>query len=312
MSDSVKKIKISSYDDLFIPSTPESFNEGTPAKITLDKLVPFPHHPFKLYQDERMQEMVSSVKANGILTPILVRPGPQPDQYEIISGHNRAEAARQAGLTEMPAIIRQMDDETAVVAMVDSNLRQREQLLPSERAFAYKMKLEAIKKQGERSDLTCGQVDHKLTSNKSRDIVADQAGESSKQIQRFIRLTQLTPDLLDLVDESKMAFNPAVAISYLNQEQQSWLYDIIKAEDCSPSLSQADRLKQLAQQGKLDQMAMKLIMSEQKPQYQQITIKQDKIAKYFPRDATTRQVEETIIKLLENWYRKRHQDHGSR
>ena len=309
MSDSVKKIKIASYDDLFNPGTPESFDEGTSAKITLDKLTPFPHHPFKLYQDERMQEMVSSVKANGILTPILVRPSSDSKSYEIISGHNRVEAARLADLTEIPAIIRQMDDETAIIAMIDSNLRQREKLFPSEKAFAYKMKLDAIRKQGERTDLTSRQLVGKL---ENADIVGESSGESGRQIQRFIRLTQLTPELLDLVDENKIAFNPAVAISYLDQEQQSWLCDIIAAEDCSPSLSQADRLKQLAQQGKLDHMAMKLIMSEPKPQYQQITIKQDKIAKYFPRDTSTKQVEEIIIKLLENWYRKRHQDHGSR
>lgn len=310
MSDSVKKIKISSYDDLFSPTAADNFDDGTPAKVTLDKLIPFPQHPFKLYQDERMQEMVASVRANGILTPILVRPNNDNKSYEIISGHNRVEAARQAGLEEMPAIIRQMDDETAIVAMIDSNLRQREQLFPSEKAFAYKMKLEAIKRQGERTDLTCGQVDHKLEANKSRDVVADQAGESSKQIQRYIRLTELIPELLDYVDQGKLAFNPAVAISYISPELQADLIDVMNIYACSPSLAQADRMKKLSQEGSLDRSAINAILSEPKPQQKQIVFKGDQVEKYFPKDTSPEQIQETIIRLLEVWYQRRNQERG--
>ena len=206
-----------------------------------------------------------------------------------------------------------MDDATATIAMIDSNLRQRERLLPSEKAYAYKMKLDAIrKKSGERSDLTSGQVDQRLSFGTSRDIVADEAGESSKQVQRFIRLTELVPQLLDLVDESKLAFNPAVAVSYLNEEQQYWLYEVMCIQECSPSLAQADRLKQLAQQGKLERSVMEAIMMEIKPQQPQIVIKHDRIAKYFPRDSTPQQIEETIVKLLESWYRKRNQEYSER
>ena len=309
MSDSVKKIKISSYDDLFNPTAADTFDDGTPAKVTLDKLIPFPQHPFKLYQDERMQEMVANVRTNGILTPILVRPTRDNKSYEIISGHNRVEAARQAGLEEMPAIIRQMDDETAIVAMIDSNLRQREQLFPSEKAFAYKMKLEAIKRQGERTDLTSGQVVPKLTKY-AREVVADEAGENYKQVSRYIRLTELIPELLDYVDQGKLAFNPAVAISYISPELQADLIDVMNIYACSPSLAQAEHLKKLSQEGSLDRSAINAILSEPKPQQKQIVFKGDQVEKYFPKDTSPEQIQETIIRLLEVWYQRRNQERG--
>ena len=309
MSDSVKKIKIASYDDLFNPISSDSFDEGTPAKVLVDQLTPFPHHPFKLYQDERMQEMVQSIRSNGVLTPILVRPSKESSGYEIISGHNRVEAAKLAGLSEVPAIIRQMDDETAIVAMVDSNLRQREKLLPSEKAFAFKMKLDAMRrKAGRPPSNNSGQLDLNYSKKQSRDLMAEQIGESGKQINRYIRLTELIPLALDCVDQGRLAFNLAVAISYLNPDQQRDLLDIINEYECSPSLSQAERLKALSQNNQLDRSAINAVMSELKPQQNQVVIKSEYISKYFPKDASSDQIQDTIIKLLEAWYRRRNQD----
>lgn len=307
MSDSVRKIKISSYDDLFTPTDSSAGESGTPLNIDVEKLVPFPHHPFKLYQEDKMQEMVQSIRNNGVLTPILVRPNAASEGYEIISGHNRVSAARLAGLGSIPAIICNLDDESAVVAMVDSNLRQRDQLLPSEKAFAFKMKLEAIKRQGQRTDLTLGQIVPKL-GKYARDIVADQAGENYKQISRFIRLTELITPLLDFVDQGHLAFNPAVAISYLTPEQQTDVLDLMNQSACSPSLSQAERLKALSQSGQLDRSAINAILGEQKPQQTQIVIKSDQISKYFPKDTSPDQIQDTIIKLLDTWYKRRNQD----
>lgn len=307
MSDSVKKIKLSSYDDLFTPDSKDNLTDGTPAQITLSKLIPFPHHPFKLYKDEQMQEMVNSVQHNGVLTPIIVRPGAEDGQFEIISGHNRVEAARLAGLTEIPAIIREMDNETAIVAMVDSNLRQRDKLLPSEKAFAYKMKLEAIKRQGKRTDLTSRQV---VGKSENADVIGESVGESGRQIHRFIRLTELIPPLLELTDESRMALNPAVALSYLTPSEQEDVLDIMTMHDCSPSLSQAEHLKKLSQEGNLDRSAINVILSEPKPQQKQIVFKGDQVEKYFPKDTTPEQIQETIIRLLEVWYQRRNQERG--
>jgi len=304
-----RKIQLTPYDDLFQTTDP---NKSEPAgmieMLPLDQLHPFPDHPFKLYSEDRMLEMTESVRQSGVLTPILVRPVKDGDSFEIISGHNRVEAAKRAGLSEVPGTIREMDNETAIIAMIDSNLRQREKLQPSEKAYAFKMKLDAIKRQGQRTDLTSRQVVGKL-ENAAR--VGEEVGESGRQIQRFIRLTELIPPLLDMVDENKLAFNPAVAISYLNVEQQCWLMEIMEKEECSPSLTQADHLKQLAQLGKLDYPVLETIMSEPKPQQTQITLKQDRIAKFFPKDASPQQMEETILKLLENWYRKRNQEQSS-
>jgi ParB family chromosome partitioning protein len=313
MKDLNKKIALTRYDDLFISSDqPNAAPAEMITSLPVNQLHPFANHPFKLYSEEKMQEMVESIAKYGVLTPILVRPQASGDGYEVVSGHNRVEAAKLAGIKEIPSTVRQMDDETAIIAMIDSNLRQREKLLPSEKAFAYKMKLDAIKRQGERTDLTSGQVDQKLIQKTSRDIVSTDAGESSKQIQRFIRLTELIPSLLNLIDDNKFAFNPAVAISYLNHEQQNWLEEVMVGNECSPSLSQAERLKQLSQDGKLDRSAMDAVMMEPKVQQPQIVIKQDRISKYFPRDVTPQQMEETILKLLENWYRKRNQEVSGR
>ena len=308
MKDLNKKIALTRYDDLFVSSDqPNAFTAETILSLPIIQLHPFANHPFKLYSEEKMQEMVESIAKNGVLTPILVRPQASGNGYEVVSGHNRVEAAKLAGINEIPATIRQMDDETAIIAMIDSNLRQREKLLPSEKAFAFKMKLEAIRRQGQRNDLTSDQVELK-SKRQSRDKVASESGESGPQIQRFIRLTELIPPLLNLVDENKLAFNPAVATSYLNQEQQTWLEEIMSGNECSPSLSQAERLKQLSQDGKLDRSAMDVVMTEPKVQQPQIVIKQDRISKYFPRDVTPQQMEETILKLLETWYRKRNQE----
>jgi ParB family chromosome partitioning protein len=310
MKEQNKKIALTRYDDLFVSSDqPNSTPTEMITSLPLDQLHPFADHPFKLYSEDKMQEMVESITKYGVLTPILVRPQANGEGYEVVSGHNRVEAAKLAGINEIPATVRQMDDETAIIAMIDSNLRQREKLFPSEKAFAYKMKLDAIRKRaGRPSSENSGQVDLNSSRRQSRDIVAEDAGESGKQIQRFIRLTELIPPLLNLVDENKLAFNPAVAISYLRQEQQIWLEEIMTGNECSPSLSQAERLKQISQDGKLDRSAMDAVMMEPKVQQPQIIIKQDRISKYFPRDVTPQQMEETIIKLLENWYRKRNQE----
>jgi len=308
-----RKIQLTPYDDLFQTTDPnKSEPAGTIEMLPLDQLHPFPDHPFKLYSEDRMLEMTESVRQSGVLTPILVRPVKDGDGFEIISGHNRVEAAKRADLSEVPGTIREMDNETAIIAMIDSNLRQREKLQPSEKAFAYKMKLDAMgRRAGRPSENNCAQVDHNYSGKKTRDIIAEQTGESGPQIQRFIRLTELIPPLLDMVDENKLAFNPAVAISYLNVEQQCWLMEIMEKEECSPSLTQADHLKQLAQLGKLDYPVLETVMSEPKPQQTQITLKQDRIAKFFPKDASPQQMEETILKLLENWYRKRNQEQSS-
>jgi len=306
MSDSVKKIRIASYDDLFNPAESNPVEIGSPTNIDVDKLVPFPHHPFKLYQDDKMQEMVQSIRTNGVLTPILVRPNSNSEGYEIISGHNRVTAAGLAGLTSVPAMIRQLDDESAIVAMVDSNLRQREQLLPSEKAHAFKMKLDAIKrKAGRPANENASQFG---TNKRSDQIIAEQAGESRNQIQRFIRLTELINPLLEYVDQGRLAFNPAVAISYLSSEQQTDVLDLMNEIGCSPSLSQAERLKTLSQSGQLDRSAINAIIGEQKPQQTQIVFKSDQIAKYFPKDTTQDQMQDTIMKLLDGWYKRRNQD----
>jgi ParB family chromosome partitioning protein len=306
---SSNQIKTSQQNDLHeIRDQSDNKQCDSIQSISLDTLYPFQNHPFKRYSDDKMHEMVDSIRDNGVLMPILLRPRNNGDGYEIISGHNRVEAAKEAGLTEIPSFIKEMDDETATIAMIDSNLSQREKLLPSEKAFAYKMKLDAIKRQGERTDLTSAQVGPRLAKIPAREIIGEALGESKNQVSRFIRLTELVPQLLDLVDESKFAFNPAVAVSYLNEEQQYWLYEIMCIQQCSPSLSHADRLKKLSQQGRLDRTAMDAIMLEPKPQCSQIIIKQQKIAKYFSKDATPQQIEETIIRLLDNWYRKRNQE----
>lgn len=249
-----------------------------------------------------MLETVESIRERGVLIPILVRP--QDDgTFQIVSGHRRCHASLLAGKTEIPAIVREMDDDTAILLMVDSNL-QREELLPSEKAFAYKMKLDAMKRQGQRTDLTCAQVAHKFEGMKSRDILAEQFGESKDQIRRYIRLTYLVPDLLDRVDNKTMAFNAAVEVSYLTEPEQEMLCEAIEREECTPNLNQARRLKQFSQDGKLDANVMDAIMTEEKPIEDKLVLKGDVLAKYFPKSYTPSQKQKVIVKLLEDWHKR--------
>ena len=298
-------ISLSSYDDIF--STEESRTEATQERvqeIPLSELHPFEGHPFKVVDDEAMMKTVESITQFGVMTPAIARPRAEGG-YELIAGHRRHRASELAGKTTMPVIVRNMDDDAATILMVDSNL-QRETILPSERAFAYKMKLDAIKHQGERTDLTCGQVAHKL---KSRDIVASEAGESEKQVRRYIRLTELIPELLDMVDERKIAFNPAVELSYLKSEEQREFLEAMDYAQATPSLSQAQRLKKFSQEGKCSLDAMCAIMSEEKKgELDIVTLKNDVLRKYFPKNYTPKQMEDTIIKLLEQWQKKRQRD----
>jgi ParB family chromosome partitioning protein len=312
LSGKERKLSLNPYDDLFKPSdagneaNTDGQREGV-KDIPLSELHPFKNHPFKVVDDERMADTVESVKEYGVLVPAIARPRADGG-YELVSGHRRRRASELAGLDTMPVLVRELDDDAAVIVMVDSNL-QRESILPSERAFAYKMKLEAIKHQGNRADLTSGQVGQKLTANRcSAEIVAEQAGESYKQLQRFIRLTELVPDLLQMVDERKIAFNPAVELSYLKPEEQTKLLDAMAAQVATPSLSQAQRLKKFSQDNKLSEDVMTAIMSEEKKEVDRITLTSDKLQKYFPKSFTPRQMEDTIFKLLEQWQRKRQRD----
>lgn len=301
-------VSLSSYDEIF--STEETRSQDNLEKIQnlpLAELHPFQNHPFKVVDDEAMQRTVESVARYGVLAPAIARPRPEGG-YEIISGHRRLHAAALAGLKTIPVIVRNMDDDAAVIAMVDANL-QRETILPSERAFAYKMKLEAMKHQGSRGDLTSGQLGQKLTGAVSRDILAEQAGDSSRNVQRFIRLTELIPELLDMVDQKQLSFNPAVELSYLSQPEQHDLLDAMDYAQSTPSLSQAQRLKKLSQEGTLDLGTMRTIMSEiKKPELGNVTLKDATLRKYFPRSYTPRQMQETIIKLLEQWQKRRQRD----
>ena len=249
-----------------------------------------------------MQETVESIKERGVLVPILVRPT-NDGNFEIVSGHRRHHASLLAGKTEIPAIVREMDDDTAILLMVDSNL-QREELLPSEKAFAYKMKLDAMKRQGQRTDLTCARIAHKSDGIKSRDILAEQIGESKDQIRRYIRLTNLVPDLLNRVDNKTIAFNAAVEVSYLTEPEQKMLCDAIEREECTPNLKQARRLKQFSQDGKLDENVIDAIMTEEKPIEDKLVLKGDVLAKYFPKTYTPSQKQKVIVKLLEDWHKR--------
>ena len=298
-------LALKGLDDLF--STEENRQEEQREQvqqIPIGELFPFKNHPFKVLDDESMQRTVESVEQYGVLSPLIARPRPDGDGYEIISGHRRQHAAQLAGLDTLPVIVRNMDDDAAVLLMVDSNL-QRENILPSERAFAYKMKLEALKNQGARSDLTCGQFGHKLNGAKARDIVADESGDNARNVQRFIRLTSLIPELLDMVDEKKIAFNPAVELSYLDESQQRDFLEAMNDTQNAPSLSQAQRLKKLAQEGHFSyDVAFAVMGEEKKDELDKVVIKNDTLRKYFPRSYTPKQMEDTIIKLLEQWQRK--------
>ena len=295
-------LALKGLDDLF--STEENRQEEQREQvqqIPIDALHPFTNHPFKVLDDEAMTRTVESIAQYGVLAPLIARPRPDGDGYEIISGHRRQHAAQLAGLETLPVIVRNMDDDAAVLLMVDSNL-QRESILPSERAFAYKMKLEALKNQGARSDLTSSQVGMKL---QALDIVGQEAGDSRNQVHRFIRLTSLIPELLDMVDEKKIAFNPAVELSYLDESQQRDFLEAMNDTQNAPSLSQAQRLKKLAQEGHFSyDVAFAVMGEEKKDELDKVVIKNDTLRKYFPRSYTPKQMEDTIIKLLEQWQRK--------
>ena len=276
-------------------------------EIPLSELHPFKNHPFRVVDDEAMQRTVESVAQFGVLAPALARPRPEGG-YELVAGHRRMRASELAGLETMPVIVRQMDDDTATIAMVDSNL-QRETLLPSERAFAYKMKMDAMKHQGERTDLTSGQLGRKSDGKESREIIAEQTGESARQVQRFINLTNLIPELLDMVDRKEITFNPAVELSFLKKEEQQGFLEAMDYGQSTPSLSQAQRIKKLSQAGICTQEAMNTIMNEEKKsELDTITLKNDVLRKYFPRSYTPKQMQDTIIRLLEQWQKKRQRD----
>ena len=295
-------LALKGLDDLF--STEENRQEEQQEQvrqIPIDDLHPFTNHPFKVLDDEAMTRTVESIAQYGVLAPLIARPRPDGDGYEIISGHRRQYAAKLAGLDTLPVIVRQMSDDAAVILMVDSNL-QREHILPSERAFAYKMKLEALKNQGARSDLTSDQLGQKLWSVEQ---VASDAGESKTQIQRFIRLTNLIPELLDMVDEKKISFNPAVELSYLDESQQRDFLEAMEDTQNAPSLSQAQQLKKMAQQGEFSyEKAFDVMGQEKRSEKDTVTIKNETLRKYFPRSYTPKQMEEKIIQLLDAWQKK--------
>lgn len=301
MKSSAKNIVLKSVDDIF--QTEENRADAQRERvreIPLDQLKPFRNHPFKVRDDQRMLDTVDSIREYGVLVPAIARPDPEGG-YELISGHRRKRGCEMAGLQTMPVIIRDLDDDAAVLVMVDSNI-QREELLPSERAFAYKMKLEALKHQGARSDLTSMQVAQKLSVQK----VGEDAGVSKDQVRRFIRLTELISELLDMVDERKLAFNPAVEVSYLKRDEQRMLLEAMDAEQTTPSLSQAQRLKKFSQEGRLTEEAMSAIMSEEKKSDMgKVTLRSDTLRRYFPKSYTPKQMEQTIIKLLDVWQKQR-------
>lgn len=305
MKSSGRNISLTSYDDLF---STEEIREARAREqiqqIPLSELYPFKDHPFRVVDDDRMMETVESIKEYGVLVPAIARPLEERG-YEIIAGHRRKRACELAGLDTMPVIVRDLDDDEAVIIMVDSNL-QRENILPSERAKAYQMKLEAIKHQGERRDLTCAQLGHKLDGQKARDIVAEDAGESKSQIQRYIRLNNLDQPLKDKVDSGELAFTPAVELSYLKPEEQKWLQTALEVTQQTPSLSQAQRMKKESKEGTLsEQSVMDILSEEKKPLYNSVTLSHDTLKKYFPKSYTAKQMEKVILKLLDNWLRSR-------
>lgn len=316
MKSSAKSINLTSLDDLF--STEESRAEESCEKVVripLAELHPFPNHPFHVRDDEAMQNTVDSIKEYGVLTPGIVRPR-EDGGYEIVAGHRRKHGSELAGLTDMPCIVREMDNDTATILMVDSNI-QREDILPSERAQAYKMKLDAIRRKAGRpaknAEIStagnCDQVGHNYDGKRSVQIVADEAGESKTQVQRYIRLTELQPELQKMVDEKKIAMTPAVELSYLKPEEQQMLLTAIDSEQATPSLSQAQRMKKLSQAGKLnDDTMLDIMMEQKKPEKCELTFSGDVLRKYFPRSYTPQRMQETIIKLLEAWVKKRQRD----
>ena len=307
MSGRIRDLGMTPFDDLF--STEESRANDSREKVVeipLSELHPFKDHPFKVKDDEAMMETADSIRQYGVLVPAIVRPDPNGG-YELIAGHRRHHASELAGKETMPCIVRDLDDDAATIIMIDSNL-QRESLLPSERAFAYKMKLEAMNHQGERVDLTCSQVGNKSAGKKSSELLAEQVGQSKNQIFRFIRLTELIPPLLDMVDEKKIALSPAYELSFLKPEEQAQLIETMSYEQATPSLSQAQRLKKFSQEGRLTEDVMLAIMSEEKKsELDKVTLSSKTLRKYFPENYTPQRMQEIIIKLLEQWQRKRQQ-----
>ena len=298
-----------------VPSKKPKPQQEVVIQIPLSELHPFPDHPFKVRDDEAMQETAESIRQYGVLVPAIVRPR-EDGGYEIIAGHRRKHGSELAGLQNLPCIVREMDDDTATILMVDSNI-QRENILPSERAQAYKMKLEAIRRKAGRPakgaenlpEENCDQVGHNFDGKRSVEIVADEAGESKSQVQRYIRLTELTPELQQMVDEKKIGMTPAVEISYLKPEEQQMLLTAIDSEQATPSLSQAQRMKKLSRDGKLnDDTMLDIMMEQKKPEGYNIVLSADKLRKYFPRSYTPQKMEETILKLLDAWLRKRQRD----
>ena len=306
MKSSARNIELKSVDDLFAT---EEIREDTQREkvqnIPLEELHPFKNHPFKVKDDAAMQDTVDSVREYGVLVPAIARPDPNGG-YELIAGHRRHHASELAGKETMPVIVRDLDDDAATIIMVDSNL-QREELLPSERAFAYKMKLDAMKRQaGRPMKENRDQVGHNFSGKRTVELIAENAPDSRNQIQRYIRLTELIPTLLDMVDERKIAFNPAVELSHLKKEEQTLLLEAMDSEQATPSLSQAQRLKKFSQQKMLSLDVMRAVMSEEKKtDLDRVTLKNETLRKYFPKSYTPKQMEDTIIKLLEGWYKKR-------
>lgn len=308
MAEKRRNLALAGYDEIFGGDDSQG-NNGTEnvQMISVKELFPFKDHPFRVVDDEAMLRTVESVSQFGVIVPAIVRPR-EEGGYEIVSGHRRKHAAELAGLTEIPVIVRDLDDDAATILMVDSNL-QRETLLPSERAWAYRMKAEALNHQGNRADLTCGQIGHKLPGVKTREVIAKEAGDSARNVQRFIRLTYLLPDLIDMVDAGKLGFNAAVELSYLDDQQQFNFLDAMEYSQNVPSLSQAQRIKKMCQSGECDEKVMQTMLSEDKKQPEdKVTFKGDFLRKYFPKNYTPQQMEEVIVKLLKQWQKKRQRE----
>ena len=311
MSSKKAAVKLTAYEELFSSEAErQEVTREQVQNVPLELFHPFPNHPFKVLDDERMQDTAQSISEFGVLMPVLARPRPEGG-YEIVSGHRRIHASKLAGRTEIPAIIRTMTDDEAILVMVDSNL-QREQILPSEKAFAYKMKLDAMKRQGRRTDLTSGQIGPKLQGTRTNQLLAEQTGDSVKQVQRYIRLTHLVRPILDMVDQNRFAFNAAVEISYLPEEHQNTLLEAMDYAQVSPSLAQARRIRAFSDSGKLDANVLDAILSEEKPLERKVTLRGDKLQKFFPSNYTPLQMEKVITQLLEDWSRKQKErnDHG--
>ena len=306
MKNNSNHIKLTSFDDIFKDDETRQIDSLERVKmIPIEELDDFSNHPFKIIDDDKMQETVASIKENGVLVPVIVRPK-QDGRYEIISGHRRRYACAVAGIAEMPAIVRDLTDDEATIIMVDSNL-QRESLLPSEKAFAYKMKLEAMKRQGKRTDLTSCQIGTKLSGLRSDEIMAKEMNESARTIQRYIRLTELMPEILDMVDDKVISLNAGVEVSYLKNEEQQQLFEIMERDECIPSISQAQRLKKCSLENRLTKEVIIEIMSEEKDIEMKVTLGGSKIKKYFPKEYTPKQMETVILKLLDSWSKKQRQ-----